>query len=295
MTRHTARRATFEHYRLAEGPVWDPVRERLLWVDIEAGLVVDGVFDGSSIRPIEARPIDGTVGALACAEDGTLLIAGTRDLVTLRSDGEILDVTPVLPPDRPSRLNDGACDPGGRFLVGSMAQDDRTGVELLVRREDGGAITVVDDDLTVSNGLAWSPDGTTFYSVDSGPGTIWARDYDAATGEVGPRRPFLTIEDGTPDGMCADADGNLWIAIFGAGEVRCHAPGGALLATVAVPGAPHVTSVAFAGSDLDTLVITTARHELSPAELDQNPDSGRLFVADVGNVGAPVPLWRGPG
>jgi sugar lactone lactonase YvrE len=162
----------------------------------------------------------------------------------------------------------------------------------LARREDDGGITVIDDDLTVSNGLAWSPEGTTLYSVDSGPGTIWARAYDATTGAVGERRPLLTVENGTPDGMCADADGNLWIAIFGAGEVRCHAPDGVLLATVTIPGAPHVTSLAFAGPDLDTLVITTARHELSPAQRDRDPDSGRLFVADVDAVGFPVPLWR---
>jgi sugar lactone lactonase YvrE len=166
------------------------------------------------------------------------------------------------------------------------------GGERLHRLETDGSLTVLDDDLTVSNGLAWSPDGGSFYSVDSEPGTVWVRDYDVGSGEVGERAPLVRVDEGTPDGMCADADGNLWIAMFGSGQVRCYAPSGEQLATVDV-GVPNPTSVAFVGAGLDSLLITTARHELSDAELAAHPDAGRLFVADVGTRGLPVSLWDG--
>jgi sugar lactone lactonase YvrE len=193
-----------------------------------------------------------------------------------------------------SRLNDGACDPAGAFLVGSMALDDRTGGESLVRVERDGSLTVLDDDLTLSNGLAWSPDGGLLYSIDTVPGVVWVRPYAAGTGAVGPRTAFLRFSDTSPDGMCVDAEGAAWIACWGAGEVRRFSPAGELIGVVEV-AAPQVTSVAFAGPGLDRLVITTASAYLSPQRLARHPDSGRLFLADVGAVGrAPTP-WAGAG
>lgn len=292
MDRHPARPASEERFRLAEGPVWDPVRERLLWVDIDGALVVEGWLDGGELRSGPRRAFVGTVGAAVPSDDGSLIVAGHRDLLTVDPEGEIVSSLPVVTNGHASRLNDGACDPAGRFLVGSMTLDDRTGEEVLCRLEHDGRLTVLDDDLTVSNGLAWSPDGSTLYSVDSGPGIVWARDYDVDSGEVGPRRRLLQVTEGTPDGMCVDAAGNLWIAVFGAGEVRCHGPDGDVLAIVDVP-VPHPTSVAFVGRRLDTLLITTARHELSADDQAAFPDAGRLFVADVGVSGAPVALWAG--
>jgi sugar lactone lactonase YvrE len=290
--RYQARPASEERFLLAEGPVWDPVRGGLLWVDIDAALVVEGRFEDGVVRSGRRRAFVGTVGAAVPSDDGSLVVAGHRDLLTVDPDGEILSTVPVVTNGHASRLNDGACDPAGRFLVGTMTLDARTGEEVLCRLEHDGRLTVLDDDLTLSNGLAWSPDGATLYSVDSGPGTVWSRDYDVETGEVGPRRRFLEVTEGTPDGMCSDADGNLWIAVFGAGEIRCHGPGGSLRAIVDVP-VPHPTSVAFVGRRLDTLLITTARHELSREEQEDLPDAGRLFVADVGARGAEVALWAG--
>lgn len=287
-----ARPVSAERHELAEGPVWDPARSRLLWVDIQAAAVLAGELHDGQVRRTAEHRFEGTVGAVVPAADGRLLVAGHQELLVTDADAVIRGRVRVVPAEVDSRLNDGGCDPAGRFLIGTMALDDRTGEERLSRLEDDGSLTELDADLTVSNGLAWSPDGTRLYSVDSAPGVVWVRGYDAATGAVGDRRRLLAIDAGTPDGMCTDVVGNLWIALFGAGQVRCYAPDGDHLATVHLD-APDPTSVAFVGPDLDRLLITTAQHELSDEERAAHPDAGRLFLVDVGVRGRPVPLWNG--
>ncbi len=152
---------------------------------------------------------------------------------------------------------------------------------MLARYEDGG-LTWLDEDLTLSNGLAWSPDGGRLYSIDSEPGVVHVRDYPS-----GPRRDLFKVADGLPDGMCVDRDGNLWIAVWGRGRVECRTPGGELLAVVEVD-APHTTSVAFAGPGLDVLVITSATAGLDPVPVN----SGRLFTCRVNATGLPLPYWN---
>jgi sugar lactone lactonase YvrE len=284
--------ALSEIYGLAEGPVWDAPRERVLWVDINAGAVHTGILRDGRIEARERFTVDGTAGAVVCSAAGELLVAGRRGLHTIATDGTVTEGARLIPEAVASRLNDGKCDPAGRFLVGSMALDDRTGEEVLLRIGDAGSITILDADLTLSNGLGWSPDGTLLYSTDTTPGVIWSRAYAPDSGAVGPRREFLRITDGSPDGLCIDADGNLWVAVWGAGEVRCYSPTGTQLATVAV-SAPHTSSVAFVGPGLDTLLITTASEQLSERQLAESPDSGRLFTCDVGAIGLPVAPWSG--
>ena len=296
MTTVTATRATTERFRLAEGPVWDHTRDRLLWVDIPAGAVHEGRLTGSRVTVTATHHVDRTVGAVVPALDGRLLVAGRTSVVVLEPDGTPGAAVPVLPDVQPPhpqrRLNDGACDPAGRFCVGSLSLGAPPGAEVLCRVEDDGTLTVLDDDLGLSNGLAWSPDGSVLYSVDTLAGRVWARPYEPSTGRTGPRREHLHIE-GLPDGITTDADGNLWIAVWGAGQVRCYSPGGALLHTIEVP-APQTSSVTFAGPRHDVLVITTAREGLSGPERDATPDSGCLFVATVpGAVGRPATPWNG--
>ncbi|MBO3743221.1 SMP-30/gluconolactonase/LRE family protein [Actinoplanes flavus] len=280
--RHTARPATGTGWFLAEGPVWDAARQRLLWVDIMAGDVHEGrLRDDDRIEPVRTWSFEQSVGAVAVAENGDLLVAERETLTRVHADGGRTRLARVLPPGSPSRLNDGAVDPSGRFLVGSLGGDR----EVLVRFEDGRC-TTVDDDLTLSNGLAWSPSGDRFYSVDTLTRTVHVRDYPA-----GERSVLFTVADGYPDGLCADADGNLWLAVWGGGRVECRSPGGELLAVVEVD-APHTSSVAFAGSGLDVLVITTATQHLTPADLAAHPLSGRLFTARVGVRGLLTPYWN---
>ncbi|MCL2554752.1 MAG: SMP-30/gluconolactonase/LRE family protein [Actinomycetia bacterium] len=267
-------------FRLAESPVWDAPRERLLWVDIEAGLVHEGRLGTDRVEVVRRHRLPGTAGAVVCAADGRLLVAGRHGLTVLLPDGTRRAGARVLRHGTPGRLNDGGCDPAGRFLVGSAALDGRRGADVLVRLSGDGPPTVIDDDLTCSNGLAWSPDGRLMYSVDTGPGLVRVRAYDAADGGVGERSDFLRVGDGLPDGLCVDRDGNVWVAVWGAGEVRCYSPGARHLATVRVPAA-YPSSAAFAGPGLDTLLITAG-----------GPDGG-LFAARPGAHGAPVPPWNG--
>jgi sugar lactone lactonase YvrE len=282
--------ASEQTYGLAEGPLWDEERERVLWVDINAGHIHSGSLEGEIIIPGGQLSFDETVGAVACSEDGQLLVAGQRDLYRVERDSRREVLASIVPADKNSRLNDGACDPAGRFLVGSLALDAREREECLYRISQDGNVVIVDDDLTLSNGLAWSPDGSVLYSVDTTPGVVWARPYDAATGNGGARAAVVRLGDGSPDGLCVDTDGNLWVAIWGAGEVRCYTPAGERLATVTVP-APHTSSVAFVGSARDTLLITTARDQLSSVQLDKFPLSGRLFIARVHATGVPTTPW----
>jgi sugar lactone lactonase YvrE len=292
--RWTASAASDAAYELAEGPLWDAPRQRLLWVDILAGTVHEGRLEGGRVIPAASRALDGTVSAVVSSAAGDLLVAGAGALTVVTPGGDLLPGPRILAPSSPSRLNDGKCDPAGAFLVGSMATDDARGQEVLVRVGRDGAISVLDDDLTLSNGLAWSPDGSLLYSIDSVPGVVWVRSYDAASGATGPRSALLRITDGLPDGMCADTDGYLWIAVWGAGQVRRFAADGTPAGVIDVPS-PHVTSIAFAGDDPGLVVITSATEDLTPSQRAGWPDAGRLFTARVDAAGLPVTPWASPG
>ncbi|WP_430785199.1 SMP-30/gluconolactonase/LRE family protein [Actinoplanes sp. G11-F43] len=281
MNELTSRPATEGTYHLGEGPLWDAARQRLLWVDIMAGDVHEGRLAGDRIEPVGTWSFEQSVGAVAVAEDGDLLVAEKETLTRVATDGSRTHLARILPAGSPGRLNDGAVDPSGRFLIGSLGNDR----EVLVRFEGGGCVTI-DDDLTLSNGLAWSPSGDRFYSVDTMTRTIFVRDYPA-----GERSVLCTVDDGYPDGLCVDAAGNLWVAVWGGGRVECRSPEGVLLTTVGVD-APHTSSVTFAGPELDLLVITTATQDMSPAELAERPSSGRLFTARVGVAGLRAPYWQ---
>jgi sugar lactone lactonase YvrE len=287
--------ATEEAYTLAEGPFWDAPRKRLLWVDILGGNVHEGVLEGPRIRPTASHGFGERIGAVVPAVDGRLLVAAEHTLVVIQPDGRRRrDVLAQIIPDGVRRhLNDGGTDPAGRFLVGTLSWAGPSETEELVRLEPDGRITLIDDDLRLSNGLAWSADGRTMYSTDSKRTTIFARPYDPATGAVGTRRPHLTVEAGVdPDGCAIDAEEHLWVAIWGGSEVRRYGPDGKIVDRIAVP-APHTTSVAFAGDDLRTLVITTATLDLTEEEQRANPRSGHLFTARVDVAGLPVPAWSG--
>jgi sugar lactone lactonase YvrE len=285
--------ASEERCILGEGPVWDGDRNRVLWVDIQAGAVHTGTLSGRRILHDSVLRFPGTVGAVVSSLDGAWLVAGSRRLYTVPTGGAVREGARILAEETPSRLNDGVCDPAGRFLVGSLALDGREHQEILVRVDTDG-ILVLDADLGMSNGLAFAPGGAQLYNVDTIPAVVWVRDYDAATGAVGRRHALLQLGDGKPDGLCVDSGGNLWIAMWGAGQVRCYSPAGEQVAVVDV-AAPNTTSVAFVGPGLDMLLITTASEQLSAEQLAAFPDSGRLFIADVAVSGLPVTPWAGTG
>jgi sugar lactone lactonase YvrE len=280
--------ATGISHHLGEGPTWDPIRGRILWVDITAGAVYSGRFaHGGAIDVDERIAFPDTAGAVAVSATGEWLVAGTHRLYTRSVEGEITAGPPLV--DQPERrLNDGKPDPRGRFVVGTKGP----GGEMLLRVDADGTATVLDDDLTLSNGLAWTGDGRTLYSIDTLSRRIHVRDYDPTTGKAGARRAFLEIAAGYPDGMTIDSEDHLWIAVWGEGCVIRVSPNGDIVGKLEFP-APHVSCATFAGPDLDTLVITTATEGMSPEDLAAHPLSGRLFTVRTGHRGIHPNLWAG--
>jgi sugar lactone lactonase YvrE len=184
-------------------------------------------------------------------------------------------------------MNDGAVDPSGRYVVGTLALQGDSEREELVRLEHDGSLTVIDDDLTLSNGLAWAVDGTRMYSVDTLRRTVYVRNYP----DLSERRVHLVIRDGYPDGIAMDTEDHLWVALWGAGAVHRYSPAGELVERVEVP-APHTSSVTFAGDDLRTLVVTTAYDQLTDDDRAKFPDSGCLFTTRVDVTGTPPTPWE---
>ena len=271
-----------------EGVIWDTSAGKLRWVDMLAGDVL-------SMAPREHEPDRLDVGAVATAirprRAGGLAIALERGFALLDADMEVRRLLGEIWRDPTVRMNDGACDPQGRFYCGSMAYDAAPGRGSLYRLEPDYSVHTVLDDVTISNGLAWSADGDTAYYIDSPTQRVDAFDFDAANGTLRNRRPVVSIDpdDGTPDGMAVDAEGFLWVAMWGGGAVRRYAPDGRLDGIVEV-GARQVTACAFGGPNLDELYITTSRQGLAEGE---DPGAGALFRCRPGVHGLTLHHFAG--
>jgi sugar lactone lactonase YvrE len=274
---------------LGEGPRWDAGSSRLIWVDIE-GRSLHVFAPGGEDRAIL---FDDRVCAAAPYDGDRLLVALARRLVVVDLGDESVKSLVEIPHGPELRLNDGACDPRGRFWVGSMALDERPGAGALYRYAAGSLDRVLDD-VSLSNGIAWTADATRMYYVDSPTYRIDVLDFDVASGEVSGRRPLveLTREEGIPDGLCVDDDGCIWVALWGGWSLRRYTPDGVLDRIVEVPAA-QVTACCFGGDDGRSLYITTAVHGLTAEERAAQPLAGSLFVADVGVAGPPARAFAG--
>lgn len=278
---------------IGEGPVWDGLEQALVWLDIPRGLVHAWRPDEGPRRPFA---VGQPVGAVAPRASGGL-VAAVRDGFALLEPGSgQVSMVADTEGDRPgNRMNDGKCDPAGRFWAGTMALDERPGAGGLYRLDPDLRVERVLDGVTISNGLGWSPDGTTMYFIDSPTGGVDAFDYDPDTGAIAGRRRLVDVPGlpGIPDGLTVDAEGCLWVAVFGGGRVQRHAPDGRLLATVTLP-VSQVTSCAFGGAGLDELYVTSAREHLSQERLREQPHAGGLFRhRPDGVVGLPAHQFLG--
>ena len=281
---------------LSEGPRWDAQRGELLWVDIvartfyRARLNADGLLD-----VVASIQCDCTVGAVAPVAGGGYVLAAGTGFLFADDAGDIRELAQPEDGRVDVRMNDGACDPQGRFWAGTMAFDESPGAGVLYRLELDGACSTVLAGLSISNGIGWSPDGSVMYLSDSGAGRIDRFDFDAVTGQIGGRRTLVEIaEPGVaPDGLTVDEHGDIWVALWGGAAVRRYSRDGSLLATVPVP-VDRPTSCAFGGPERATLFITTARQGLDDASLARQPDAGRLFRVDgLDARGAPCAPYRG--
>jgi sugar lactone lactonase YvrE len=193
-----------------------------------------------------------------------------------------------------NRFNDGKCDRAGRLLVGTMAIDNGPGQGALWSVAPGGTTRAVETGVHVSNGPAWSPDDRTLYFTDTGARTVYAYDYDLATGAATNRRTFATFSgvDGKPDGMAVDAAGCVWVAVWDGWRLERRRPDGSLDRVVMLP-VPRPTSLAFGGDDLRTLFVTSARVRLSAEQLVEAPLSGSVLALVVDVPGTPVGAFAG--
>ncbi len=281
---------------LSEGPRWDGSRSELLWVDVLAGRFHRArLGEDRRFQAVQTLRVDRHLGAAAPAEAGGYVLAAGPGFLHLDADGAVRELAQPEAGRTDVRMNDGACDPQGRFWAGTMAYDEAPGAGCLYRLELDGSCTQVLTGLTISNGIGWSPDGTTMYLADSGTGDLYAFDFDPDTGALGRRSTVahMTQANAVPDGLTVDDHGNIWVALWNGGALACYRPDGSLLATVPLP-VHRPTSCAFGDTDGATLFVTTAREGLGRAALARQPDAGRLLRLDsLGTTGPPCFPYRG--
>jgi sugar lactone lactonase YvrE len=277
---------------LGESPVWDAEHERLVWVDIIPGAVHQLDVASGDDRRIDVGP---TVGAVAPRHDGGFVLARNDGFTLLDRDGTVSAVAAADGVGAGQRMNDGKCDPAGRFWAGSIVMDKASAGGALYRLEADLGVRQMLDGITVSNGLGWSPDGTTMYYVDSLSGGVDAFSFDVSSGTISHRRQFIDIpiDHGEPDGLTVDAAGCVWFAVWRAGEVRRYTPDGRLDTIARVP-ASLSTSCCFGGSRFDTLFITSAHCDLTPEQHAEQPHAGSIFACRPGTCGLPATPFAGP-
>ncbi|MFF3708841.1 SMP-30/gluconolactonase/LRE family protein [Streptomyces phaeochromogenes] len=287
---------------LGEGPTWDADAQRLIWIDILGSRVhtYDPVSGRRTVMVTEQH-----VGA-AKPRVGGGLVVNLRDGVGLYGPGGESSGAPgdsggpdgsggpggfrwlwrEVVPGR--RANDAAVAPDGALWAGTMRYDEAPGGGTLSRVAPDGTVETVLDDVAVSNGTGWSPDGRLMYYIDSPTRRIDVFDFDGQ--RVGGRRELAVIEegDGFPDGLTVDADGCVWVALWDGGAVRRYTPDGKLDRVVELP-VPRPTACAFGGADLTDLYITTARTGLEAP----HPLAGSVLVVPGAGKGLPQPAFAG--
>jgi L-arabinonolactonase len=280
---------------VGECPVWCGRSETLYWIDIYGGKLnrFDPATGANRIWQF-AEPI----GSFALSEeDGAVLVALKSGLY--RYDLETSALTLLVSPERylpANRMNDGRCDPAGRFWVGTMRDppDPKRPAGTLYRLGAGGTCTAMARGFVVSNGLAFSPDGRTMYHSDSHVSVrkVWSWDFDAAEGRVSNRRVFVDTHGmpGRPDGGCCDADGCYWMTGNDGWEILRVTPSGKIDRRIKLPIAKP-TMVAFGGRALDVIYITSIRPE--NVDLSDQPRAGGVFAVRPGGVtGIPEPRFK---
>lgn len=270
---------------LGEGAIWNHKTREYYWIDIEKGKVF--TFDPllEQMRTIDVGQRVGTV--VPTSKEGVVLIALQDGIYSLNLETEERQLMEKAPFDpTATRFNDGKCDPAGRFWVGSMALDSEPNAAALYSF-NGDSVTQKLDSISISNGICWSADKKTMYYIDTPTQTVKAFDYNNETGAIENGKVIIKIEDENafPDGMTIDNEGKLWIALWGGSSVVRYDPdNGKLLTRIAVP-AKNVTSCAFGGPNLDTLLITTASIGMNEEEKAKYARAGAVFATVPGVKG----------
>lgn len=271
---------------LGEAPVWDARSGRLIWVDITAGVIhrTDPTTGAD-----DTLHVGRTVGAAVPAADGRMTIAVDdgfwfADLET----GELERIAPIPASDE-LMMNDGKTDGAGRFWAGTKDAQESRPLGTLYRLDPDRSVTPMVDGVTVSNGIGWSPEGSTMYYIDSPTHAVDVFRFDPSSSSIAERRRLVDLPEewGLPDGMTVDEDGFLWIAFWMGSAVRRLDRDGNLVTELELP-VSLVTSCAFGGLLLDELYVTTARIGLSEDQLRTEPNAGAVFRFRPGVRGTPA-------
>lgn len=276
---------------LGEGPVWDEREGRLYWVDILSGTLFR--YDPLTNRN-RAHDVGEHLGAVGLRREGGLVMALQSGFAFY--DPADRQITPITDPEAErtgNRFNDGKSDPSGRFWAGTLSYELEKGAGSLYSLDQNLEVEVRLQDLTISNGMAWSEDR--FFFIDTPTRQVMAFAYDQESGDIANPEVLRTVdeEEGYPDGMTIDREGALWVALYGGYKViRIDPASGQTLFEVHLP-VPQVTSCTFGGSEFRELYITTAREHMSSKEIRRWPLSGSLFKASVPFAGSPAHRFGG--
>ena len=270
---------------LGESPVWDPRTSQVAWIDAAEQSAINTLDWGTHATTRHILPTRCTAIGLT-SRPGEYVAALGDAVGIIGGDGSVRSRVPLPLPSADYATNDGGCDAAGFFWLGTSTRS-RQPLAGSLWRFDGTAVEPFGGGYTLSNGLAWNPDGTAFYHADSLEYVVRRNLWD----DAGQRRDesdfvSLTESDGLPDGIALDEEGGLWIAFWGPGEVRRYDSDGNLDRTLHL-SVPNVTAVAFGGPDLSTLLITTAQ---SSDDDGLTAGAGSLYAIEVGVAGA-EPLY----
>jgi len=273
---------------LGEGPFWDAERRELLRVDIRRERVLRWAPDRDEQTVLD---VGGPVSLAVPDGQGGLVVAGGSTVTRWRPDRSRTEICRVDAETAATTLNDGKCDGRGRLWIGTWDREGGDRATLNVVDLDG-SVRRAESGLSASNGLAWNADSSVLYVVDTPRRVIWRYDYELATGELGAREEFVRFDEaaGLPDGLAADREGGVWVALFGGGAVQRYDAEGALTDAVRMP-VSYPTSLAFGGDDLRTVFVTTSSAHAAPTGPESLAGSVLTFPADVGGV--PVGVYRG--
>lgn len=225
---------------LPEGLIWDAANQRLSWVDIEFGTLSTAAVSDGNVRLLSQLELNDQLGCALPTTDGGFICGLGRRLARVSPTGRVEHSGVLL--DEGERFNDGHIDPQGRLVIGSLRTSGPDGRQVLVRLESSGELTLLENRVGISNGIGWSPDGTTMYHVDTLARRISRRPYGD---EVGHASTFIQI-DGMPDGIAVDEGGNIWVTVFDQGRIDCYDARGALVPQNSIVLTDtHVASVAF--------------------------------------------------
>ena len=261
---------------LGEGPVWHQGEQVFYWIDISGKKLHRLDLASGKDQSFDMGSMIGAVLPVQAGEAVIALETGIYSFYAPDQFQKLVDYPSDAAPN--TRFNDGKCDPSGRLWIGTMDKNAKPYQGKLYRMDEGKLVAVLEN-ISISNGLGWSPDQQTMYYIDTYEQAVCAFDFDVTYGRISNKKIILTIPQsmGSPDGMTVDSTGKLWIALWGGGGVACFDPQtGQLIGRIEVP-ALNVTSCEFGGPDLKTLLITTAREGLSEEQLQQYPLSGKVF------------------